>query len=179
MEPTTTREALLVDGSDAAFRKLVHNLLALASRHEEIRNGHGAYIGLPGAQYTVLIAIRQLQNEPATVKLIAQHLRVTSTFVTAETNKLRRAGLITKTHNDADSRVVHLRLTDEGSELLDRLAEVQRQVNDREFARLTRDEFVELSRLVEMLIENSNDAIAFQRFITASQPLNPAPLSSR
>jgi DNA-binding MarR family transcriptional regulator len=164
---TTTREELLIGGNDSAFRDLVHGMLALSARHEEIRNGHGAYIGLPGAQYTVLIAISHLSEQPATIKAIAQHLRVTSTFITAETNKLRRAGLITKIRSAADSRVVQLQVTDAGSALLDRLSLVQQQVNDRQFARLTREEFLEFSRLVKLMIENSDDAIAFQKFITS------------
>src|SRR5437868_14276076 len=37
---TTSRKALLVDGSDHAFRQLVHTLLAFLARHETVREGH-------------------------------------------------------------------------------------------------------------------------------------------
>ena len=60
---TVTRSELLAEGSDREFRELVHALLAFQARHEAIRDGHGAFIGLPGPQYTLLIAIHHLETE--------------------------------------------------------------------------------------------------------------------
>ncbi len=57
---TTSRKALLVDGSDHAFRQLVHTLLAFLARHETVREGHAAAIGLAGIEYTVLISVKYL-----------------------------------------------------------------------------------------------------------------------
>lgn len=162
---TATRPELLVDGTDVKFRELVHDLLALGARHEAVRNGHASRIGLPGAQYTVLVTVRHLQDTPATVRLVADHLHVSATFVTAETNKLQRAGLITKTRSKTDSRVVELAVTSAGHALLAELAPTQRKVNDRQFAELTADEFHELHRLVRQLVRSSDDAIALQRLI--------------
>ncbi len=175
MELTTGRDELLVEGSDRSFRELVHGLLALSALHEQVRNGHAAHIGLPGAQYTLLISIRHLQGGPVTVKRVAEHLRVSPTFVTAETNKLVLAGLISKERDPDDSRMVNLALTDLGSSELDRLAPVQRQVNDIQFAKLSHAEFVELKRLVETLVDNSVQAVELQRYLVAQRDREATP----
>src|SRR4051812_43533136 len=57
---TVSRPELLVQGSDRAFRSLVHGLFGFFARHEAIRSGHGARIGLVGIEYTVLISIGHL-----------------------------------------------------------------------------------------------------------------------
>lgn len=103
------------------------------------------------------------------MRLVADHLHVSATFVTAETNKLQRGGLITKTRSKTDSRAVNLAVTEAGHELLAELAPVQREVNDEQFAELTADEFHDLHRLVRRLVRTSDQAIARQRRMTTSQ----------
>lgn len=164
---TATRPELLTDGSDESFRELVHDLLALGARHESVRNGHASYVGLPGARYTTLVTVRHLQDRPATVRLVAEHLRVTPAFITMETKKLQAAGLITKTRSASDSRAVELAVTDAGHRLLEDLSVVQRRVNDEQFAELTAAEFRELHRLVKRLIRTSDNALALQRLIAS------------
>lgn len=167
---TVSRPELLVDGSDAQFRELVHGLFALAARHEAVRDGHAAFIGLPGIQYTILIAIGHLEADGAvTVKMIADHLHVSGSFITLETGKLVRRGLITKTRRADDRRHVSLVLTSEGQRLLDRLAPRQRRVNDVQFAGLTRKEFGVLLNLVERLIETSEQARSLQKYFAETE----------
>lgn len=163
---TISRPELLVDGSDARFRKLVHGLFALATRHDAVRNGHANYIGLPGIQYTILITIGHLEADgPVTVKMIADHLHVSGSFITVQTGSLARRGLITKTRRADDRRHVSLVLTEEGRQLLDRLAPRQRRVNDVQFDGLSRDEFDNLLDLVERLIESSDQARSLQKYM--------------
>jgi DNA-binding MarR family transcriptional regulator len=167
---TISRPELLIDGSDDQFRELVHGLFALTARHEAVRNGHADYIGLPGIQYTILIAIGHLEaNGPVTVKMIADHLHVSGSFITLETGKLVRDGLITKTRRADDRRHVSLVLTDEGRQLLDRLAPRQRRVNDVQFDGLTRKEFDTLLDLVERLIESSDQARSLQKYLAETE----------
>jgi len=170
--PTTIgRPELLIDGSDDAFRELVHDLFALGTRHERIRSGHAARIGLSSAGYTVLIAVAHLAtNGSVLTKDIAEHLHVTNAFVTMETTKLVQSGLLTKLRSAHDSRVVEISLTEQGRDLLDRLAPTQRRVNDQQFAELTAEEFGELRRLVRLLIENSDRAVALQTYLAATEP---------
>lgn len=165
---TTTREELLVDGSDDQFRELVHGLLAFSARHEKIRDGHARSIGLRGAQYTVLIAIAHLdEGDGVLTREVANHLSVTPTFVTMETSKLAEMGLIEKSRSPRDERATQLTVTAEGHDLLDRLAPLQRQCNDEEFSRLSAHEFHELRRLVRVLIANGDRTIALQKYLVS------------
>lgn len=167
---TTSREALLVDGSDAAFRQLVHDIFGLAARHQEVRDGHAARVGLAGAQYTTLVAIAHLgRHGPVSVKGVADHLHVSPAFVTAETKKLEASGLVTKRRSNGDGRVVDLELSDAGFDKLDGLSATQRRVNDEQFAHLDAAEFRELSRLVRLMIDNSDRAIALQRYLATGE----------
>ena len=60
-EPLTlSRKEMLVDGSDRTLRRLVDAIFAVGARHEAIRKGHAARIGLTGPEYTSLVAIRHL-----------------------------------------------------------------------------------------------------------------------
>lgn len=168
MPLTVSRPALLDGGSDADFRRLVHGLFGFLARHEAIREGHGARIGLAGIEYTVLISIAHLgvQGE-VNVKTIADHLRVSGAFVTTVTRKLQSLGLVEKTPGDVDRRRILLTVTDKGFRLLDELAPSQRAINDVEFACLTRERFRLLLEIVEDLVACGDRAVALQRYLAA------------
>ncbi len=163
---TISRKELLVDGSDSVFRKLVHSIFAFQARHEAIRDGHAAFIGLAGIQYTILIAIKHLGIEgDVTVKSLCDHLRVSSAFIAVETAKLVERRLIVKDRDPKDARRTLLKTTQEGHALLAKLAPAQRTVNDIEFGGLTRKEFQLLLRTIDRLIENCDAALAMQRLL--------------
>ncbi len=171
---TTSRPELLVDGSDQQFRKLVHGLFGFLVRHQTLREGHAAVIGLPGIEYTTLIAIRHLALQgDVHVKTVADHLHLSGAFVTTVTNKLESKGLIEKAAHQGDRRRLSLSVTSRGVELLERLAPTQMQVNDMQFGCLSAREFELLLDLVQRLVESSDRAIALQRYLaqTNIQPI--------
>ena len=160
---TISREALLVDGGDQVFRKLVHAFFAFNVRHEMIRDGHARRIGLAGTEYTILISIAHLSLDgPVNVKSVAEHLHVTTGFITNTTRRLQTRGLVKKTRDKTDKRKTILTVTDRGMALLEELAPFQRQVNDAEFGALSRVEFLQLSDAIERLVQSSESAIALQ-----------------
>jgi MarR family transcriptional regulator, organic hydroperoxide resistance regulator len=160
---TISRDALLVDGGDQVFRKLVHAFFAFNVRHEMIRDGHAKRIGLAGTEYTILISIAHLSLEgPVNVKSVAEHLHVTTGFITNTTRKLQTRGLVKKTQDKTDKRKTILTVTGQGIALLEELAPFQRQVNDAEFGALNRAEFLQLSDSIERLVQSSENAIALQ-----------------
>lgn len=169
---TISRPELLIDGRDQEFRRLVHGLFAFLARHEAIRSGHGATIGLAGVEYTVLISIGHLNAEEGLVSInrVADHLHVSGAFVTTITNKLVRLGLVHKEQDDVDRRRVRLRVSAEGGSLLAKLAPTQRQVNDIQFESLSRDDFLRLVGIVEQLIVSSERAVQFQAFLLKERP---------
>jgi MarR family transcriptional regulator, organic hydroperoxide resistance regulator len=168
---TISRSEMLVNSSDQHFRRLVHSLFGFFARHEAVRSGHGARIGLAGIEYTTLISIRHLDAEEGDVNVnrVAEHLHLSGAFVTTVTNKLLKRGLIHKSVDPTDRRRVKLQVSDEGDALLAELAPVQRQVNDVQFSCLSRSEFLQLLDLVERLIESSEAAVRLQIYL-ANKP---------
>lgn len=163
---TISRPELLVNGSDQEFRRLVHSLFGFFSRHQTIREGHAAVIGLAGIEYTTLISIRHLAAlGDVHVRAVADHLYLSGAFVTAVTNKLMAKGLIEKASHPVDRRRLSLTVTARGAELLERLAPTQTMVNDVQFDCLSGKEFHQLLDMAQRLVDSSDRAIALQRYL--------------
>ncbi|MGO9702927.1 MAG: MarR family winged helix-turn-helix transcriptional regulator [Xanthobacteraceae bacterium] len=164
---TISRPEMLVDGSDRHFRRLVHSLFGFFARHEAVRSGHAARIGLVGIEYTTLISIRHLDAEEGDVNVnrVADHLHLSGAFVTTVTNKLLKRGLIHKSVDPADRRRVKLQVSDKGDALLAELAPVQRQVNNVQFGCLSKAEFLQLLDMAERLIASSESAVRLQAYL--------------
>lgn len=168
---TISRPELLVDGSDRELRRLVHNLFALGSRHESVRAGHGAVIGLTGIEYTFLVSVAHLQDDgDVSVKLLADHLHVSGAFATTMVGKLIGRGLLTKESDEVDRRRVRVYVTPAGLELLAQLAPTQRKVNDVQFGSLSAQEFRFLQDVIARLIDSSDQAIALQSYLAMETP---------
>jgi len=165
---TTSRAELLVGGRDKEFRHLVHSLFGFASHHERIRAGHAKAIGLAGIEYTVLISIAHLsQDGDVNVKTVADHLYLSGAFITAVTGRLLEHGLIEKKTDSGDRRRVTLTVSAKGRATLERLAPIQRQINDVEFGTLTREDFALLGGILDRLIESAERAVALQNYLAA------------
>jgi DNA-binding MarR family transcriptional regulator len=167
---TTSRPELLVGGRDREFRHLIHALFGFAAHHERIRAGHAKVIGLAGIEYTVLISIAHLsQDGDVNVTAVADHLYLSGAFITAVTGKLMRLGLIDKKAVAADRRRVTLTVSAQGRAALEKLAPMQRKVNDAEFGSLTRAEFQMLTGIVDRLIESGARAVALQNYLLSGE----------
>jgi DNA-binding MarR family transcriptional regulator len=172
MPMTISRPELVVNGSDKEFRELVHNLFGFLARHERIRRGHAGVIGLAGIEYTVLIAIAHLSREgDVCVKSVADHLHLSGAFITATAQRLLQRGLIHKTIDSADRRRVALTVSGNGRAALERLAPVQRRVNDVEFGCLSRAEFKALNALMKRMIRCGDQAVALQDYLRSGGPV--------
>ncbi len=165
---TTSRPELLSGGRDRQFRHLIHALFGFAAHHERIRAGHAKVIGLAGIEYTVLISIAHLsQDGDVNVKTVADHLYLSGAFITAVAGRLLKLGLIDKRTDAGDRRRVTLTVSAQGRAALERLAPIQRKVNDVEFGSLSREEFERLTGIVERLIESGARAVALQNYLLA------------
>jgi DNA-binding MarR family transcriptional regulator len=167
---TTSRPELLVGGRDREFRHLIHALFGFAAHHERIRAGHAKVIGLAGIEYTVLISIAHLsQDGDVNVSAVADHLYLSGAFITAVTGKLVRLGLIDKKMDTGDRRRVTLTVSAQGRAALEKLAPIQRKVNDAEFGSLSREEFQLLTGIVDRLIESGARAVALQNYLLSGE----------
>lgn len=160
--PSVSRTALLDEGSDYRFRQLVQDTLAVSARLQAIREEFGRTAGLTGPQYSLIVAISHLAESEGgtTVSQLANHLHVSGTYVTAEANKLERAGLLQRAPNPDDRRSVLLQLTKSGRELLEQMIPVISRINDEIFRDLTRTDFELLVRLMAGLAASATDALA-------------------
>jgi MarR family transcriptional regulator, organic hydroperoxide resistance regulator len=148
LPPTVSRPALLEGGSDARFRVLVADLVAIAEEMQAARAAFGRRIGLSGAAYSVLMTVAERHAAGGIgVGEIARRLHVSGAFVTTEAGKLVRAGLLEKRPNPADGRGVLLTLAAEGRKRVAAVAPLVRATNDALFGVLDAEEVRALARI--------------------------------
>ena len=164
---TVSRSELVSDDSDADFRRLVHGLLAFAARLESVRGGFARLVGLTGIQYTLLISVSHLEGGGEVgVNMLADHLRLSGAFVTIETGKLLKLGLLTKRQDQSDRRRVSLKTTAKARGLLRSLAPTQVAVNDALFEFLDEDGFRQLLGMVDGMTSCGNRALALLNYLS-------------
>ena len=158
---TVSHRALLVEGSDIEFRRLIARLLLVEERLRHARAYLGKQAGLTGPQYSLLMAVAYLQGETGIpVRSLARDLRVTSAFIASESRRLLERGLLAKRRNPHDSRSTLITVTPVGRRCIERLVPEVRAVNDLFFGHLTRPAFVETKRVLEQLMDGSRQALA-------------------
>jgi DNA-binding MarR family transcriptional regulator len=160
MGNSVSATALLRRGSDRAFQKLVFDLFSVAARLERVRVHFASRVGISGPQYTLLRAVASLQGEEGvSIGTVAEHLHVTSAFVTAQSGLLVQRNFISKKDDSTDRRISRLSLTANGERLVDEIITEVRPLNDLFFGRLGKDEFDALTGLMEKLLDSSRDAM--------------------
>lgn len=165
---TVTKKELLTKGSDANFRNYIYDMFAFSMRMQDVRNRFGAFIGVSGSQYIILVAVSHLQDKLGVgVNVIAKHLQLSSAFITMEINNLVAAGLVDKATDPVDRRRVRLMLSAEGRRRLEGLKTIQAPVNDAIFSSLTREEFDSLRDIQSRLVQHSAEALALLEFYAA------------
>jgi len=153
---TVGRPELLRGGSDLAFRQMVSDLFTISARMQMVRDAVAERMGVSGPQSGILLAIWELQGDGGVgVKRIADHLHVSGAFVTAETGRLARAGIIEKRPNPADRRRVLLSLTATGRAALRNVVPELRRINDLFFGSLDGADFDALRTLAGKLVGSS------------------------
>lgn len=156
---TVGRLDLLVDGSDAVARNVIHRLHALGRVMEQIASGFGELNGISGVQHQILTAVQRLQGTAGVpVVDVADYIRRSGAFVTIESTKLVGSGFLEKLSDSADGRRVLLRITQDGHRALVELAPTQRQINDLLFEALDKKKFEQLSILLDDLLPSADHA---------------------
>lgn len=164
--PITARPQLLVNGSDRQFRQFVNNLFSFLALHTAIRDRYASCLGLPGPQYTILLSIQHLAIDgPVTVGAVAERLRLSRPYVTVETQKLEKAGLVAKARDLRDGRSVSLTVTPKAELLLNSIAPIRRKVSNVQFACLNTDDFLRIAPLIKDLIPCGERALTLLEFL--------------
>src|SRR6516164_7621034 len=140
--PSVSAPTLLRAGSDRAFQKLIFDLFTISARIERVRVHFASRLGISGPQYSLLRAVASLQGrEGVSIGIVAEHLHVTSTFVTAQSRMLAQRGFLKKREDTDDRRISRLSLTLKGERLVDEIIEGVRPINDIFFGGLQKKEF--------------------------------------
>src|SRR5258708_16626124 len=84
---TVSRTALLVDGSDAEFRGLIHDLIAYGHRLDHCRDAFATLVGMSGAQYEILMLVSRAPGL-LSVGQVAALPHPSPPFIPLEANKL-------------------------------------------------------------------------------------------
>jgi DNA-binding MarR family transcriptional regulator len=142
---TVSRPALLARGSDAEFRRLIHDLIAYGHKLDACRDAFAAIAGISGAQYEILMLVSRADG--LAIGEVAARVHRSGAFITIEANKLVAAGILEKASDPGDGRRVLLKTTAKGFELLERMAPYQQRVNDVLFEFLDARRFRELRAL--------------------------------
>src|SRR3954470_1390266 len=161
---TVSRAALLVEGSDAEFRGLIHDLIAYGHRLDVCRDAFAEIAGMSGAQYEILMLVSRASGL-LSVGEVAMRLHRSGAFITIEANKLVARGILEKVSDREDGRRVLLRANAKSRELLERLAPFQRRINDQLFDRLDARRFRQLRQLARDLVESGDRAVAMLDFM--------------
>jgi DNA-binding MarR family transcriptional regulator len=157
---TTTREALLVHGSDQLFRELIGNLMTMAQQLQTLRAHLARRLGVSEPEYRVFLAVAQLQGEDGVgVGVVARHLAVSGAFVTMIVQRLARTGHVEKRPSPSDRRGVLVRLTAAGTRMMAAFAAEPQAINDALFGDISRTEFRLLSDLVRRLVGGGERAL--------------------
>ena len=160
---TVSRTALLVDGSDAEFRGLIHDLIAYGHRLDTCRDAFAALVGMSGAQYEILMLVSRAAG--LAVGEVAARLHRSGAFITIEANKLVARGILEKASDPADGRRVLLKCNGRARALLERLAPYQRRINDVLFERLDVRRFRQLRLLARDLVASGDRAVTMLEFM--------------
>jgi DNA-binding MarR family transcriptional regulator len=157
---TTTNPALLADGDDGAFRKLLYDLFTIGERMSEARKHLGQQVGLTGPQFNLLTALHQVQGDSGiSVTALANYLHVSSPFIAAEGAKLAEKNLLEKRTDDHDARVTRLRLTTEGMSAVADVLPAMQKINDLIFCVESDEEFRVVCRVIDRFVGGSVEAM--------------------
>ena len=158
--PTVSVPSLLRGGSDRIFQKLVFDLFTISARLEDVRMHLASRIGISTPQYSVLRAVAVLQGpQGVSIGAIADHLNVSSAFITAQSRGLFERGFLDKREDPTDRRVSRVSLTRKGERLVDDIVEQVRPINDVFFGVLDKGEFDALSAIIDKLVQSSRNAV--------------------
>lgn len=104
--------------------------------------------GLSGPQYNVLRILRGSGDEGLPCLEIAGQMITRMPDITRLVDRLEAAGFVERSRTDSDRRVVLVKITAAGEQLLARLDEPVRDMHKKVLAHLSAEELAELSRLL-------------------------------
>ncbi len=107
--------------------------------------------GVTSSQVGTLLLL--LQDMTHTSAGLSRLLRIDSGFVTRTVDRLEKQGLVCRTRDSEDRRVVSLTLTEAGRDAAARIAEIAPEILNQHLSGFTPAEFASLCRLLGKLLD--------------------------
>lgn len=135
------REAHILDLS-TSFRKMIrllqNDINTLFSEH------------MPWNEFSVLRAL--YWNSPQMASQIASEVNVTSSHITAVTDRLVRKGFVMRKRSDSDRRIVYLEITELGKEVAEKLENVRKEYYREKFQDWSDEEIEKVVKLFNRVL---------------------------
>lgn len=106
--------------------------------------------GVTGSQFFVLKRIREYGR--MTVSAAAEEIGVSLSAVTALVDRLVKAGLVTRSRDEDDRRLVWLKVTPQGEEVLEVCLAGRKQIMEKYLGQLAEEDLEQLVKIYEKLL---------------------------
>lgn len=111
--------------------------------------------GITAAQYNVLRILRGAERDGLCRNELRDRLLTRMPDVTRLLDRMETAGLVSRTRENADRRLVRTRITDEGRQVLDELEQSVAEEHARRFGHLDQDQLQALIALLNQVREST------------------------
>ncbi|MEO1052569.1 MAG: MarR family transcriptional regulator, partial [Bacteroidota bacterium] len=103
-------------------------------------------------QYNILRILNERKPKPTTISMIRERMFERESDVSRLVDNMRKKELIYRYHSEEDKRVVHVFISEKGSELLEKLSEKSNYF-DNLLANLSSDDIKHLNSLIDRVRE--------------------------
>nr|WP_028399534.1 MarR family transcriptional regulator [Ectobacillus panaciterrae] len=105
---------------------------------------------MPWNEFSVLRAL--YANSPQMASQIASEVNVTSSHITAVTDRLVKKELVMRKRSDSDRRIVYLEITDKGREVAEKLENLRKEYYKEKFGGWSDEEMQKVLELFDRVL---------------------------
>lgn len=129
----------------------IENILHTGNWMNENFSDHLKQYALSIQQYQVLRSLRELKGEPANLLTLQAEMVSKNSNTTRLVEKLRLKGLISRIQSEENRRMVEIRITEKGLNLLAEIDDVHSEFKKDIVEGLSEDEILTLNKLLEKI----------------------------
>ena len=134
------------------LRKLVCELISISAIHRYRITKSASSVGLYFGQPMILDYV--LQHDACTQKELAEAMHISAASIAVSIKRIEKAGLITRTPDETDSRKNHLSVTQKGKDAFMEFRKICDETDEAMFRDFTPEERETLHRLLVRLHNN-------------------------
>lgn len=128
---------------------IVETIIYLYTESRRLTKGLASEFGLTGPQLTVLKLLETFGD--LSLSSLSERIRAQNSTVTGIIDRMEREGLVRRERSTQDRRVIHIRLTDKGGKLAQKIAVEPMVIFRAALGALSRDDTKDLLRILTKL----------------------------